>query len=158
MALPSGTNVVRARFVPATPLCSLSRPDGRRWRVHRQFNMAVQVAGADEGSRSAMLQQRGARLTRFTGDGRRCSSITRNPSFGACVLMPTSATSRSVPVFFFDLFECRSVPAFDLPFRWDARSQKLGESDIGLERFTSAPSAVPIEISAAGLTTSDLSQ
>jgi hypothetical protein len=61
-------------------------------------------------------------------------------------------------MFLFDLFECRSVPAFDLPFRWDARSQKPGESDIGLERFTSAPNAVPIEISAAGLTTSDLSQ
>jgi hypothetical protein len=73
--------------------------------------------------------------------------------------MPTSATSRSLPVFLFDLFERRSVPAFDLPFRWDARPQKKpGESDIGLERFTSAPSAMPIEISAAGLTTSDLSQ
>jgi hypothetical protein len=58
----------------------------------------------------------------------------------------------------FDLFKPRSVPAVDLPFGCDARSQKPGESDIGLERFTSAPSAMPVEISAAGLSTSDLSQ
>jgi hypothetical protein len=30
-----------------------------------------------------MLQRRGAELTRFTGDCRSCSSMTRNPSFGA---------------------------------------------------------------------------
>jgi hypothetical protein len=61
-------------------------------------------------------------------------------------------------MFLFDLFEVHSVPASNSPVRWNARSQEPGESDIGLERFTSAPSAMPVEISAAGLTTSDLSQ
>ena len=61
-------------------------------------------------------------------------------------------------MFLFDLFEPHSGPASKSTFRWDAHSQKPGESDIGLERFTSAPSAMPVEISAAGLTTSDLSQ
>ena len=61
-------------------------------------------------------------------------------------------------MFLFDLFEVHSVPASNSPVRSDARSQKAGESDIGLERFTSAPNAMPVEISAAGLTTSDLSQ
>ena len=61
-------------------------------------------------------------------------------------------------MFLFDLFEPDSGPASNSLFRWDARSQKPGESDIGLERFTSAPSAIPVEISVAGLTTSDLSQ
>lgn len=61
-------------------------------------------------------------------------------------------------MFLFDLFEARSVPASDTPVRRDARPQKPAESDIGLERFTSAPDAMPAEISAARLTTSDLSQ
>jgi hypothetical protein len=61
-------------------------------------------------------------------------------------------------MFPFDLFEPRSVPASHSLFRWGARSRKPVEGDIGLERFTSLPTAVPVEISAAGLTTSDLSQ
>jgi hypothetical protein len=61
-------------------------------------------------------------------------------------------------MFLFDLFGARSVAASNSPVRRDARSQEPGESDIGLERFMSAPSALPVEISAAGLTTSDLSQ
>jgi len=58
----------------------------------------------------------------------------------------------------FDLFEPRSVPASYSPFRWGARAPKPVEGDTGLERFASPRSAVPVEISAAGLTTSDLSQ
>jgi hypothetical protein len=61
-------------------------------------------------------------------------------------------------MFFFDLFDPRSVPASYSIFRWSARARQPVEGDIGLERFASLPSAVPVEISAAGLTTSDLSQ
>ena len=61
-------------------------------------------------------------------------------------------------MFLFDLFEPRSVPASYSLFRWGARVRKPMGGDIGLERFASPPSAVPVEISAAGLTTSDLSQ
>ena len=61
-------------------------------------------------------------------------------------------------MFLFDLFEIRSVPTSSSPFRWKNGPGKPAESDIGLERFASPPRAVPPEISAAGLTTSDLSQ
>lgn len=61
-------------------------------------------------------------------------------------------------MFHFDLFVPRSVPTYYLVFRWGARSPKPVEGEIGLERFTSPSSAMPGEISAAGLTTSDLSQ
>jgi hypothetical protein len=58
-------------------------------------------------------------------------------------------------MFLFNLFETRSVPTSSSPLRWKG---KPAESDVGMERFASLPRAVPPEISAAGLTTSDLSQ
>jgi len=61
-------------------------------------------------------------------------------------------------MFLIDLFETRSVPNSSSPFRWNGGLRKPADSDIGMERFASPPSAVPAEISAAGLTTSDLSQ
>ena len=59
-------------------------------------------------------------------------------------------------MFFFDLFETRSVPTSRSPFGMDSGSGKPADRDTGMERFTS--STVPAEISAAGLATSDLSQ
>ncbi len=61
-------------------------------------------------------------------------------------------------MFLFDLFETRSVPTSSSPLRWKGGPGEPAESDVGLERFASLPRAVPPEISAAGLTTSDLSQ
>jgi hypothetical protein len=61
-------------------------------------------------------------------------------------------------MFLFDLFEPRSVPASQSIFRWSVRSSQPAEGDVGLERFASPARATPVEISAAGLTTSDLSQ
>ncbi|HJR21947.1 MAG TPA: hypothetical protein VJ822_10030 [Dongiaceae bacterium] len=61
-------------------------------------------------------------------------------------------------MFPFDLFETRSVPSSSSPLRWKDGPGKPAEGDVGMERFASLPSAVPPEISAAGLTTSDLSQ
>jgi hypothetical protein len=58
-------------------------------------------------------------------------------------------------MFLFDLFEPRSISSL---FRPNARAQTPAEGDIGLERFVSPPSAMPAEISAAWLATSDLSQ
>lgn len=58
----------------------------------------------------------------------------------------------------FDLFETRTVATSYSLFRRRGRSGKPGEGDVGLERFTPLPSVQPAEISAAGLTTSDLSQ
>ena len=59
-------------------------------------------------------------------------------------------------MFLFDLFEIRSVRTARSPFGMDGGSGKPADRDTGMERFTS--STVPAEISAAGLTTSDLSQ
>ena len=61
-------------------------------------------------------------------------------------------------MFLFELFKPRSVPASHSIFRWSARPNKPAERDAGLERFKSPTSVTPAEISAAGLTTSDLSQ
>jgi hypothetical protein len=58
----------------------------------------------------------------------------------------------------FDLFGTRSVATSPSLFRWRGRSGKPVEGDVGLERFASLPGVQPAEISAAGLTTSDLSQ
>lgn len=52
----------------------------------------------------------------------------------------------------------RSTPTSYSPFRWDARSGKWLDGDIGMERFMLLPVATPAELLAAGLTTSDLSQ
>ena len=51
----------------------------------------------------------------------------------------------------------RSTQSAYSPFRWDARSGKWVDGDIGMERFMSLPGATPAELLAAGLTTSDLS-
>ena len=59
-------------------------------------------------------------------------------------------------MFFFDLFETGSVPTPRSPFRLDGGPGRAADRDIGMERFAS--SAVPAEISAARITTSDLSQ
>ena len=59
-------------------------------------------------------------------------------------------------MFLFDLFESRSVPTARPQLRMDGGSGESVDADTGMERFTS--STVPAEISAAGLTTSDLSQ
>jgi hypothetical protein len=61
-------------------------------------------------------------------------------------------------MFPFDLFEVRSVATSHPPLRWGDDSRKSVDGDIGMDRFSSRPIAVPPEISAAGLTTSDLSQ
>jgi hypothetical protein len=60
-------------------------------------------------------------------------------------------------MFLFDLFETRVAPS-PSPLRRDGGSRKPVDGDTGMERFASLPSTVPAEISAAGLTTSDLSQ
>ena len=61
-------------------------------------------------------------------------------------------------MFLFGLFESRSVPTSRAPLRWDGVASKSVDGDIGMERFAPLPRAVPAEISAAGLTTSDLTQ
>lgn len=61
-------------------------------------------------------------------------------------------------MFPFDLFDTRSAASSNASFRWTGGSSKPVDGDIGLERFASLPSEEPAEISAAGLTTSDLSQ
>jgi hypothetical protein len=58
----------------------------------------------------------------------------------------------------FDLFDIRSVPKSSSTLRWDGESGRLVDGEVGIERFASQPNPVPAEISAAGLTTSDLSQ
>jgi hypothetical protein len=52
----------------------------------------------------------------------------------------------------------RSTSTAYAPFRWDARSRKWVDGDIGMERFMLLPGATPLELLAAGMTTSDLSQ
>jgi hypothetical protein len=61
-------------------------------------------------------------------------------------------------MFPFDLFGTRAVPASRPSRHWDGESGRSFDGDIGMDRFASQPAAVPAEISAAGLTTSDLSQ
>lgn len=52
----------------------------------------------------------------------------------------------------------RSTPTAYSPFRWDAPSGRWIDGDIGMERFMLLPGATPLELLAAGITTSDLSQ
>lgn len=61
-------------------------------------------------------------------------------------------------MFPFDLFDTRSATSSNASFRWTGGVGNPADGDIGLERFASLPGAEPVEISAAGLTTSDLSQ
>lgn len=62
-------------------------------------------------------------------------------------------------MFLFELFEKPSVSAASpTMFRWGTRPNKSAGGDVGLERFKSPSSVVPVQVSAAGLTTSDLSQ
>lgn len=62
-------------------------------------------------------------------------------------------------MFPFNLFDTRSASSANASFRWTGGSSSTpAEGDIGLERFASLPSGEPLEISAAGLATSDLSQ
>ena len=58
----------------------------------------------------------------------------------------------------FDLFEGRTAPKSSSPLHLAGGSGNPVDSDVGIERFTQRPNTVPAEISAAGLTTSDLSQ
>jgi hypothetical protein len=60
-------------------------------------------------------------------------------------------------MFIFDLFSSRVTSASSSPSRWDGQSGKSFDGDIGMERFTSMPGDAPAELSAAGITTSDLS-
>jgi hypothetical protein len=61
-------------------------------------------------------------------------------------------------MFPFNLFDTSTASSANASFRWTGGSSKPADGDIGLERFASLPGAEPVEISAAGLATSDLSQ
>lgn len=52
----------------------------------------------------------------------------------------------------------RSTPLSYSAFRWDVTSRTWIDGEIGMDQFMALPGASPSELTAAGLTTSDLSQ
>jgi len=64
----------------------------------------------------------------------------------------------SLSMFLFDLMKPRSAAASRSILDWSARPNEPVDGDAGLERFKSSTSVTPLEISAARVTTSDLSQ
>jgi hypothetical protein len=88
----------------------------------------------------------------------RCA-VPRQEHFEAWWVELQPAAQDGVRLMFpFNLFGARSVPTSRAPLRWGGDSRKSTDGDIGMDRFASPPVAAPAEISAAGLTTSDLSQ